>query len=239
MAILYTLEGGGTMKPRSMILKQVELGPMMNFIYLIGCPSTGDGAVIDPAWDVPAILNIAQETHLKIRYILMTHGHPDHINGLDPLLKATGAKVILHSSELAYLKKNARNFGMPIEFLERYSNNIQPVLDGAILPLGNLSIQCLHTPGHSPGSQCFLVENCLFSGDTLFVDACGRVDIPGGNPKEMWRSLNQILRALPDETILYPGHDYGGSPKSTMGEQKRSNPYMRYDSEEQFIRDMR
>lgn len=127
---------------------------------------------------------------------------------------------------------------MPIEFLDTFSNKIQPVSDGDILPLGALSVQCLHTPGHTPGSQCFLVEGCLFSGDTLFVDACGRVDIPGGNPKEMWRSLNQTLRAVPDATVLYPGHDYGGSPKSTMGEQKRRNPYMRYDSVEQFIRDM-
>lgn len=221
-----------------MIVEQIELGPMMNFVYLIGCGATGEGAVVDPAWDVPAILGFARELKIRIRYILMTHGHPDHINGLEPLLKATDANVILHSEELAYIRKNARSFGMPIEFLDTFSNKIQPVSDGDILPLGALSVQCLHTPGHTPGSQCFLVEGCLFSGDTLFVDACGRVDIPGGNPKEMWRSLNQTLRAVPDATVLYPGHDYGGSPKSTMGEQKRRNPYMRYDSVEQFIRDM-
>lgn len=226
------------MESRRMLLEQVELGPMMNFIYLIGCSATGEGAVIDPAWDVPVILGIAQELKIQIRYILMTHGHPDHINGLEPLLKATDAKVVLHSEELAYMRKNARNFGMSIEFLKTYSNKIQSVSDGEALPMGELSIQCLHTPGHSPGSQCFLVEGCLFSGDTLFVDACGRVDIPGGDPKEMWRSLNQTLRALPDATILYPGHDYGGSPNSTMGEQKRNNPYMKYHSMEQFIRDM-
>lgn len=226
------------MESQRMILKQVELGPMMNFIYLIGCSATGEGAVIDPAWDIPAILDIARELNLRIRYILMTHGHPDHINGLEPVMNATGAQVVLHSKELAFMKKNARNFGMPIDFIEYGSNTIHPVADGDILPLGELSVQCLHTPGHTPGSQCFLVEGCLFSGDTLFVDACGRVDIPGGDAKEMWRSLNRTLRAVPDTTILYPGHDYGGSPKSTMGEQKRSNPYMRYDSQEQFIRDM-
>ena len=96
---------------------------------------------------------------------------------------------------------------------------------------------CRHR-GHTPGSQCFLIENGLFSGDTLFVDACGRVDMPGGDPRKMWWSLNHTLRALDDTTVVYPGHDYGGSPTSTIGEQKQANPYMRYDSVQQFIQDM-
>jgi glyoxylase-like metal-dependent hydrolase (beta-lactamase superfamily II) len=107
-----------------------------------------------------------------------------------------------------------------------------------VIRVGNLTIKCLHTPGHTPGSLCFLSEDSLFTGDTLFVDACGRVDMPGGDAKKMWWSLNQVLRGLDDSITVYPGHDYGGSPTSTIGEQKRSNPYMNYDSVQQFMRDM-
>jgi hydroxyacylglutathione hydrolase len=221
-----------------MILKQVELGPMMNFIYLIGCSVTGETAVIDPAWDVPAILKAAQNANLTIKKILVTHAHPDHINALEPLLRETNAQIIIHSTELDYLLSIARGFGMSIDFLKEYPDNIRSISDGEIFQLGNLSIQCLHTPGHTPGSLCYLTEGCLFSGDTLFVDACGRVDIPGGDARQMWKSLNQILRALPDSTILYPGHDYGGSPKATIGEQKQNNPYMNFPSVEDFVRAM-
>jgi hydroxyacylglutathione hydrolase len=226
------------MTPSRMILKQVELGPMMNFIYLIGCSATGDAAVIDPAWDVPAILQAAQNAGLTIRKILVTHAHPDHINALEPLLKATNAQVIIHSDELAFFSAIGKGFGLSTGFLTAYRDNICRVLDGDKFQLGNLSIQCIHTPGHTPGSLCFLTEGCLFAGDTLFVDACGRVDIPGGDSRQMWKSLNLTLRALPDETILYPGHDYGGSPKATLGEQKKNNPYMNYPLVEDFVRDM-
>lgn len=221
-----------------MILKQVEIGPMMNFVYILGCAASGQGAVIDPAWDIAAILRIAAEANLSIRQILLTHGHPDHVNGLDALLQATDAPIILHADEVKYMEKTAKDFGISTDFLHHYAKNIRPVTHGECIGLGSLSIQCLHTPGHTPGSQCFLVEGCLFSGDTLFVDACGRVDIPGGNPRQMWRSLNQTLKELPDTTILYPGHDYGGSPTAILGEQKKHNPYMNYASAEDFVRDM-
>lgn len=226
------------MESRRMILKQAAVGPMMNFVYLIGCPETGEAAVVDPAWDVQSILKMAQESGLRIRHILVTHGHPDHINCLEPLLEATNAMIHIHSDEVDYMREVARSFGMSTEFMSGKLGNIKTVSDGEKILVGKLSIQCLHTPGHTPGSQCFLVEKCLFSGDTLFVDACGRVDMPGGDPRKMWWSLNHILRALDDETVVYPGHDYGGSPTSTIGEQKQTNPYMRYDSVQQFVRDM-
>jgi hydroxyacylglutathione hydrolase len=176
------------MATSSMIIKQVELGPMMNFIYLIGCSATGDAAIIDPAWDVRAILKAAQDTNLTIRKILVTHAHPDHINALEQLLKATQAQVVIHSDELAFFAAIGKGFGMSTDFLSEYQDKICRVLDGDIFQLGNLSIQCIHTPGHTPGSLCFLTEGCLFAGDTLFVDACGRVDIPGGDARLMWRS---------------------------------------------------
>ena len=226
------------MESRRIVVKQAAIGPMMNYVYFIGCTESREAAVVDPAWDVNEILKIAGDLDLKIKHILVTHGHPDHINALEPLLEATDARIYIHVDEVDYMQEVARSFGMSTEFVTRRATNIQKVSDGEKITVGKLSIQCLHTPGHSPGSQCFLVENCLFSGDTLFVDACGRVDMPGGDPKKMWWSLNHILQGLDDSTIVYPGHDYGGSPTSTIGEQKQTNPYMRYDSVQQFMRDM-
>jgi hydroxyacylglutathione hydrolase len=226
------------MESRRIVVKQAAIGPMMNYVYFIGCTESREAAVVDPAWDVNEILKIAGALDLKIKHILVTHGHPDHINALEPLLEATDARIYIHVDEVDYMQEVARSFGMSTEFVTRRATNIQKVSDGEKITVGKLSIQCLHTPGHSPGSQCFLVENCLFSGDTLFVDACGRVDMPGGDSKKMWWSLNHILQELDDSTIVYPGHDYGGSPTSTIGEQKQTNPYMRYDSVQQFMRDM-
>jgi hydroxyacylglutathione hydrolase len=221
-----------------MILKQIEIGPMMNFVYLIGCTETREAAVVDPAWDPQAIINIVQSSNLRLNHILLTHGHPDHVNAVETLLGSTNAKVWIHRDELNEMRAAARDFGMPTGFMDHFAANFQLVSDGDRISIGKLSIQCLHTPGHSPGSQCFLIDGNLLSGDTLFVDACGRVDFPGGDSNKMWESLNRKLYALPDETVVYPGHDYGGRPTSTIGEQKRTNPYMRYPSVEQFMRDM-
>jgi hydroxyacylglutathione hydrolase len=229
----------GTMESGKMILKQVVVGPMMNFVYLIGCAETGDAAVVDPAWDVPAILKLAIDSNLRIKHILVTHGHPDHVNGLESLLQATDAKVYIHPDEIEYMKEVAREFGMSTDFVARRSGNFKKVSDGDKILVGKLSIECLHTPGHSPGSQCFLVEGCLISGDTLFVDACGRVDMPGGEPEKMFWSLNHRLRSLDDSIVLYPGHDYGGSPTSTIADQKKTNIYMNFSSVQQFLRAMK
>lgn len=221
-----------------MILKQVELGPMSNFVYLIGCAETREAAVVDPAWDVQAILNLAQESDLRVHRILVTHGHPDHVNGLEALLEATDAKVFVHADETDYMRQAAAVFRMPVEFMNRRSTNFQVISDGDEILIGKLPVQFLHTPGHTPGSQCFLVEKNLVSGDTLFINACGRVDLPGGDPEKMWWSLNHRLRALEDDTILYPGHNYADRPTSTMGEQKRANPYLQFASLNDFLRDM-
>ena len=222
-----------------MILKQLEVGPMMNFVYLIGCAETREAAVVDPAWDVPAILKMAEDCDLKITRILLTHGHPDHMNGLEALLKATDAQVCLHADETDYLKEVSAYFGMPVDFLGRRSGNLRAMADGETIHLGKLPLQFLHTPGHTPGSQCFLTEGSLVSGDTLFVNACGRVDLPGGDPEKMWHSLTHRLGTLDDSTVLYPGHNYGDRPTATMGEQKQNNPYLKFASLNDFIRDMR
>jgi hydroxyacylglutathione hydrolase len=221
-----------------MTLSPIQIGPMMNFAYLIGCTESREAAVVDPAWDAQAILAQAKDSNLQLRHILLTHGHPDHMNALESMLQATDATVYIHTDEVGYMQEVAQSFGMATDFLKNRAGNFRTVSDGDSIMVGMLSIECLHTPGHTPGSQCFLVEGNLFSGDTLFVDACGRVDMPGGDPAKMWWSLNQKLRSLEDNIVLYPGHDYGGSPTSTIGEQKKNNPYMQYDSAQQFIRDM-
>ncbi len=226
------------MESQKMLLQQIEIGPMMNFVYLIGCRETQEAAAVDPAWDAQAIIKKAKASNLKIKHILLTHGHPDHVNAMERLLEATDARVYIHTDEVDYMRDAALSFGMSTEFMEYRPSSLQRVSDGYRIPVGKLTVECLHTPGHTPGSQCFLVEGCLFSGDTLFVDACGRVDMPGGEPEQMWWSLNHKLRALPDSILIYPGHDYGGSPTSTIGDQKKTNPYMNYDSVQQFLHDM-
>jgi hydroxyacylglutathione hydrolase len=223
------------MRTEAIIVEQLELGQMMNYVYIIGCPDTRQAAVVDPAWDIPRILERARALDLRIRLTLLTHAHPDHVNGLEELLDASGCMACLHVDEMDYLRESAAYFRMPVDFLERHAANIRLVADNEEIPLGNVTVRCIHTPGHTPGSQCFLVGNRLFSGDTLFDGACGRVDLPGGDPAKMWWSLNRRLRSLEDDILLYPGHGYGNSATSTLGEQKRGNPYLQFDSREQFL----
>jgi glyoxylase-like metal-dependent hydrolase (beta-lactamase superfamily II) len=222
------------MSKEPIYFKQLEVGPMQNYVYLVGDPQTREAAVIDAAWDVDGILRIAEADGYRITHDLVTHFHPDHLGGdlmghqiigAAELVAKAPAKVAIHKLELPFVH---RLTGLS-------ASDILPVEGGDTVKIGRLPITFVHTPGHTPGSQCFLVGNACVSGDTLFIGSCGRVDLPGSNPEDMWRSLTQTLAALPDETILYPGHNYAAKPKSTIGDEKRTNMMMRFHNLKDFL----
>jgi len=211
--------------------KQVEIGPMQNFVYLVGSKETRKLAVVDAAWDIGEILRIAAEDEMEITHSFVTHTHPDHvggqfsgmhIEGVTELLEKVKAKVVIHKAEAEFLKMLSPSDLIRVE-------------SGDEIDVGGIQIKLIHTPGHTPGSQCFLVDNRLVSGDTLFIGSCGRVDLPGSNAEEMYLSLTQRLMNLPDETILFPGHNYADKSTSTIGEQKTTNPYLQFHALRDFL----
>jgi hydroxyacylglutathione hydrolase len=217
---------------QDLYLRQLELGPMQNFVYLIGDPVTRDCVVVDPAWDIDAILETVARDGMELRAALVTHTHQDHVGGhlfgfdipgVTELLERAPVKVHVHRAE----RQSLRGLG----------SDLVPVDGGDRLSIGRRELTFLHTPGHTPGSQCFLIDGRLISGDTLFIQSCGRTDLPGSDPGDMYTSLTQRLGALPEETVVYPGHNYGGD-STTIGAEKRHNPMMRFRSMSDFLRQM-
>jgi hydroxyacylglutathione hydrolase len=200
-----------------MIFVQMLIGEMINFTYLIGDEDSGLAAVIDPADDADKILKEAEKHNLKIAYIINTHAHFDHIKANEELASKTRAKIIMH--EKAKAKKDIS------------------VKDNDIIEIGKLKIRVIHTPGHTPESICLLIDKKLLTGDTLFVGGCGRTDLPGGNPEELYYSLLKLME-LDDNTEIYPGHDYGEKPYSTIGYEKSYNYALSFRTKEEFIRFM-
>ncbi len=207
----------------NLILHQMEVGPMENFIYFIGDKSTGEVAVIDPAWDVKFLMDEAKKNKLNIKAAFVTHGHFDHTNGVEDLLKSIDIPVYINEKEADFFKFN---WG---------SENVKKVKSGDKLKIGNIEVQFIHTPGHTPGSQCFLVSNNLVSGDTLFINGCGRCDLPGGNVEQMFDTLSNKLMKMPDDTIIFPGHNYADKKFDELRNQKKTNPYMQYDNLMAFV----
>jgi glyoxylase-like metal-dependent hydrolase (beta-lactamase superfamily II) len=227
------------MSDSDLYFKQFHVGQMANFVYLIGSHSSREALLVDPAWEVDSLLDQAETDGMQVVGALVTHYHQDHvggslfgqtIQGLDRLMERNPVKVHVNKQEADGLR---RVTGVsPGDLVEHEG--------GDVVEIGSVRIRLLHTPGHTPGSQCFLVEEQgqpgqLVSGDTLFLGSCGRVDLPGSDPQAMYESLTGTLKQLPDETLLFPGHLYSTESQSTMGEQKRTNPFLRVASLETFL----
>lgn len=194
-----------------MKIKQVEVGMMKNFAYLI---IDGDeAAVIDPGFDADKLLEAAKPAIIK--KILLTHAHYDHTGAVNDILNKANAEVFAH-------KKERLAIGIQID-------------EGDTIKVGNTEIKVLHTPGHTPGGVIYQIGKKLFTGDTLFVEGCGRTDV-GGDTETMWQTI-QRLKALPDDYEVYPGHDYGTIKVSTIGHEKKHNRFFLCNSREEFFRE--
>ena len=207
---------------------------MMNFIYLIGDRTTGEAVVIDPAYDPQGIINILEEDEMTLTGVLATHYHPDHvggdmmgfsISGITDLLNLASVPIHVQNEEAELVDKVT---GVGFDNLRTHSS-------GDKISVGSIEIELIHTPGHTPGSQCFLVENRLVAGDTLFLDGCGRTDLPGGDPRQMYESLTTRLAKVPDTATLFPGHLYSPKPSQSMGETRQHNNVFAPSTAEQWM----
>lgn len=206
-----------------MLLKTVQVGITQTNCYIVGCEETGAGVVIDPGGHPERILRAIQESKLTIRYVFNTHCHFDHMGANADIVAATGATLALHPAELPLLQARggAALFGVFVRESPLPDLELAP---GQVLEVGKLRFQALHTPGHSPGGLTFYLEEegAAFDGDVLFADGVGRTDLPGGDWETLMHSIREVLFALPDETVLYPGH----GPPTTVGREKKYNPWI-------------
>ncbi len=219
--------------------RQIPVGQMANFAYLVGSHSTREVLVVDPAWSVDELLDRAEGDGMKVVGALVTHYHQDHVGGRIFGFDIEGVARLLARQPVPIHVNRHEADGLR-QLTGASESDLVRADGGEVIELGELRIRLLHTPGHTPGSQCFLVEERgrpgrLVSGDTLFLGSCGRVDLPGSDPEAMYRSLNETLRRLDDDTLLYPGHLYSSEASGTLGEQKRTNPYLRVTGLEQFL----
>lgn len=193
---------------------QLKTSDMENFSYLLYCPETGKGAVVDPSMRPQLVLDEAARRKITLQLLLNTHGHQDHIKGNGDILAAGAIKLAAHPDAVP---------GADIQLTE-----------GMQLPVGNSSVTVMYTPGHAPGSVVFVTADAIISGDTLFVSRCGRADLPGSDVRQLYTSL-QRLKKLPPATKVYPGHDYGPLPNSTIAWELEHNDFIKCPDLESFI----
>jgi len=198
-----------------MIVHQIPVGPMQNFSYIIVDEDTSESLIVDPSWNLMELELIIKENNLKIKYIVNTHYHDDHTRGNEEMVTSTKAPIVQHESSTL-------------------KNDIT-VKDGDFIEFGNSKLMVLHTPGHSNDSICLVGDGKIFSGDTLFVGNCGRIDLPGGSASKLYHSLFAVLYSLDDDLVLYPGHNYGPTETSTIGKEKMTNMIMQKRTEQQFL----
>ena len=208
-----------------LIIEQIQIGPMQNFTYIVGSKATREVAIVDPAWDIKGLLDLIAERDYKLTGALVTHYHPDHCGGSFGQNNVEGvAELLTHQPVRIYAHRLEADGVKKVTGIS--DSDLVKVDSGDKLNIGDVEVEFLHTPGHTPGSQCFKVKQTLVSGDTLFIDGCGRVDLPGSDVEDMYHSI-QKLAALPDDTLLLPGHNYSSVPHASMGDTKKHNTYMR------------
>ena len=207
---------------------------MVNFVYLVGDRETGEAVAIDPAYDVQGILDVLAADGMTLTGALATHYHQDHVGGdmagysiagVSELLRLRPVPVHVQADEAEWVK---RVTGADDSDLVTHSS-------GDVVQAGQIPIELIHTPGHTPGSQCFLVDNRLIAGDTLFLEGCGRTDLPGGDPAALYRSLTQQLAKVPDDAVLFPGHLYSAEPAASMAHTRRWNYVFKPSSEAEWL----
>ncbi len=207
---------------------------MVNFVYLVGDDATGEACMVDPAYAVDELLELLAEDGMRCVGALATHYHPDHVGGdlmghpvegIGQLLERADVPVHVQAAEAPWV---ARATGVGPGHLAVHES-------GDVVRVGSVEVTLLHTPGHTPGSQCFLVEGRLVAGDTLFLEGCGRTDLPGGDPEALYESLTSRLAAVPDDTVLFPGHLYSPEPSAPLGDTRRRNYVFRLRTPEQWM----
>jgi len=211
-----------------MKIKQIRLSKMVNFCYLVGDEASKTCALIDPAFETDRILAETKRQEYRVTHIINTHGHSDHTAGNEAIKTATGAQLLIHELDANRLGKVVhRTFsrilggkGSPVPDVLLKDNDLIQIGDG-------INLRVIHTPGHTPGSICLYSDGHIFSGDTLFVGAVGRTDLPGGSSRQLLASIQEKIYTLPGSTIVWPGHDYGPYPSSTVEQEKHANPFTR------------
>jgi glyoxylase-like metal-dependent hydrolase (beta-lactamase superfamily II) len=201
-----------------MKIAQIPVGSMLNFSYIVYDEKNSIGTIIDPSWDLEKLLVFLEKNNITAKYIINTHTHFDHILGNDHISEITKAKIIQHEKST---QKKGRS-----------------VVDHENISIGELNLEVLYTPGHSEDSICLIVnKESIITGDTLFVGNCGRVDLPGSNPEKMYVSLSKVAN-LDDSLVVYPGHNYGSTPTSTILNEKANNPMLNFKTKEAFLKYM-
>lgn len=209
-----------------MDLEQIKVGFMAVFTYLVSCPRTGEALLIDPGGNEEDLVRHIRKRGLKLKYIVNTHGHGDHTCGNGKVKALTGADIVMHPLDDQLFnspagRERARQWGFAPS-----PNADVLVQDNDVITAGDVSLQVIHTPGHSPGGICLLSDGNVFTGDTLFVGGIGRTDLPGSSHSQFMESIRTRLLNLPRETVVWPGHDYGDAPSSTIGREMTTNPWL-------------